>query len=77
VSGPVTTADIPPEVEVPAASVGTVEISDCREWWNFVARTRDEITVAHTDWAASAERFGTVDSALPRIDVDPPPWRRP
>jgi redox-sensitive bicupin YhaK (pirin superfamily) len=26
-------------------------------WWNFVARTRDEILTAHADWAAAAERF--------------------
>jgi redox-sensitive bicupin YhaK (pirin superfamily) len=43
-------------------------------WWNFVARTREEIVAAHADWAAASERFGLVDSALPRIDVDPPPW---
>lgn len=45
-------------------------------WWNFVARTRDEIQVAHADWADGAERFGRVDSTLPRTDVDPPPWTR-
>jgi hypothetical protein len=45
-------------------------------WWNYVARTRDEIITAHDDWAAGAERFGHVDSQLPRIDVDPPPWLR-
>ncbi len=44
-------------------------------WWNFVARTREEINTAHQDWAAGAERFGKVDSLLPRIDVSPPPWR--
>jgi quercetin 2,3-dioxygenase len=45
-------------------------------WWNFVARTRDEIINAHRDWTAGADRFGTVNSELPRVDVDPPPWRR-
>lgn len=44
-------------------------------WWNFVARTRDEIITAHDDWTAEAERFGHVKSQLPRIDVEPPPWR--
>lgn len=44
-------------------------------WWNFVARSRDEIIAAHHDWTAGAERFGRVDSRLPRIDVEPPPWR--
>lgn len=45
-------------------------------WWNFVARTRDEIVDAHRDWTVGADRFGHVDSELARIDVDPPPWRR-
>jgi quercetin 2,3-dioxygenase len=44
-------------------------------WWNFVARSRDEIIAAHNDWTVGAERFGRVDSRLPRIDVAPPPWR--
>jgi quercetin 2,3-dioxygenase len=43
-------------------------------WWNFVARRRDEITAAHEDWARASERFGRVASALPRLEVDPPPW---
>lgn len=45
-------------------------------WWNFVARTREEITAAHADWTAASERFGRVASGLPRIDVDPPPWSK-
>ena len=45
-------------------------------WWNFVARTRDEIVRAHADWMSEGDRFGTVDSPLRRIDVGPPPWRR-
>lgn len=45
-------------------------------WWNFVARTREELIAAHHDWALGAERFGRVDSPLPRIEVDPPPWTR-
>ena len=44
-------------------------------WWNFVARTREEILTAHADWTAASERFGRVESALGRIEVDPPPWR--
>ena len=46
-------------------------------WWNYVARTRNEIRTAHDDWTAEARRFGHVDSKLPRINVDPPPWRQP
>jgi redox-sensitive bicupin YhaK (pirin superfamily) len=44
-------------------------------WWNFVARTRDEISAARDDWMARHERFGTVRSSLDRIDVGEPPWR--
>ena len=45
-------------------------------WWNYVARTRDEIITAHDDWTVGAARFGRVDSPLPPIHVDPPPWTR-
>ncbi len=52
----------------------------CRDrlvmWWNYVARTRDEVSAAHADWTAASERFGQVASPLPRIDVPPPPWTR-
>jgi redox-sensitive bicupin YhaK (pirin superfamily) len=43
-------------------------------WWNFVARTRDEVSEARSQWAAADERFGTVDSRLARIEVGRPPW---
>lgn len=46
-------------------------------WWNFVGRTREEIDAAYDSWAAQDDRFGRVRSALPRIPVGPPPWRRP
>lgn len=46
-------------------------------WWNFVARTRDEMIKAHADWTAQAERFGLVASDLARIEVAPPPWNEP
>ncbi|MGH9132407.1 MAG: pirin family protein [Ilumatobacteraceae bacterium] len=45
-------------------------------WWNFVARTRDEVSDAYDDWVAESERFGTVDSHLARIAVDAPIWHR-
>ena len=44
-------------------------------WWNFVARTREEISEARDDWMAGHERFGEVASPLARIDVGEPPWR--
>lgn len=43
-------------------------------WWNYVARTREEISEAHRDWAEDSGRFGTVASRLPRLEVAPPPW---
>lgn len=43
-------------------------------WWNFVARTQDEIADAWRAWSTADERFGRVDSSFARIDVDPPPW---
>ncbi len=46
-------------------------------WWNFVARTHDEITAAYREWAESADRFGRVASSLPRIETGPPPWIDP
>jgi quercetin 2,3-dioxygenase len=43
-------------------------------WWNFVARTQDEISDAYESWLKHDERFGPVNSTLPRIEVGPPPW---
>ena len=45
-------------------------------WWNFVARSRDEITGAYEQWRAEDGRFGEVHSALDRIPAPPPPWVR-
>ncbi|MGB7859578.1 MAG: pirin family protein [Acidimicrobiia bacterium] len=47
-------------------------------WWNFVARTTDEITEAWDDWENHNEdRFGPVPSELARIDAPRPPWVKP
>jgi redox-sensitive bicupin YhaK (pirin superfamily) len=43
-------------------------------WWNFVARSREEVSEARRQWSADDGRFGTVRSSLARIEVDPPPW---
>jgi redox-sensitive bicupin YhaK (pirin superfamily) len=44
-------------------------------WWNFVARSKDEITEAWRAWQEHDEdRFGEVPSQLARIDAPPPPW---
>jgi redox-sensitive bicupin YhaK (pirin superfamily) len=45
-------------------------------WWNYVARSRDEIIDAHAEWTRRDQRFGAVASSLEPIDVPPPPWRR-
>ncbi len=46
-------------------------------WWNFVARTRDEIDLARTEWNAGSDRFGTVPTALERIPAPGTPWPEP
>jgi redox-sensitive bicupin YhaK (pirin superfamily) len=46
-------------------------------WWNFVARTQDEISDAWRAWATGDERFGKVASPFDRIEVNPPPWMMP
>jgi quercetin 2,3-dioxygenase len=44
-------------------------------WWNFVARSRDEIDRAVRDWRAhDTDRFAAVPSSLERIEVPTPPW---
>jgi quercetin 2,3-dioxygenase len=43
-------------------------------WWNFVARSQEEISDAWRAWASGDERFGPVASPFARIDVSPPPW---
>ena len=46
-------------------------------WWNFVARTTDELTEAWHDWQVGNEdRFGPVPSTLARIEAPTPPWVR-
>ena len=43
-------------------------------WWNFVARTQEEISDAWRAWATGDERFGRVASPFSRIEIGPPPW---
>jgi quercetin 2,3-dioxygenase len=43
-------------------------------WWNFVARTQEEISQAYRDWTENSERFGPVNSKFPRIQMTPPIW---
>ncbi|AXQ31675.1 pirin family protein [Solimonas sp. K1W22B-7] len=47
-------------------------------WWNFVGRTKEELTQACRDWNAEAEYFGKVvgyDGA--RLVAPLPPWAEP
>ena len=46
-------------------------------WWNFVARTKEEMVQARSDWEAGSDRFGPVESELGRIAAPPPLWDRP
>jgi len=46
-------------------------------WWNYVARTREEIASAHRAWLAGESRFGHVASPLERMVTAGPPWADP
>jgi redox-sensitive bicupin YhaK (pirin superfamily) len=43
-------------------------------WWNFVARTREEVEAARFAWETVDERFSDVDWTLPRIAAPELPW---
>lgn len=56
---------------------GTPMETRIQMWWNFVARTREELTEAWRSWQAhDTDRFGAVPSTLERIDAPTPPWIR-
>lgn len=42
-------------------------------WWNFVARSHDEILSARQAWLAESDRFGHVDGYRGRLRRLPPP----
>lgn len=45
-------------------------------WWNFAARSHEEVAEARSDWEAAASRFGTVAGHTKRIPAPPlPPVR--
>jgi redox-sensitive bicupin YhaK (pirin superfamily) len=46
-------------------------------WWNFVARSTQEMIQARQDWEAGSDRFGAVETELGRIAAPPPLWDRP
>jgi quercetin 2,3-dioxygenase len=43
-------------------------------WWNFVARTTDEVDAAAVSWNGHDRRFGVVDSPLQRIPAPRTSW---
>jgi hypothetical protein len=43
-------------------------------WWNFVARSRDEIESARQSWMSNDGRFGPDDSALATIAAPATTW---
>ena len=43
-------------------------------WWNFVARSTDEVDAAYASWQAEDGRFGRVASPLSRIAAPRPVW---
>ncbi len=46
-------------------------------WWNFVGRSKDEITAAWRDWQdGDTDRYPEFASVLDRIDAPTPPWIR-
>jgi hypothetical protein len=69
--------EVPVEVDEPTRVLllgGTPFPEPLLMWWNYVARTRDEINAAHRDWSSAAPRFGQVDTPLARLDAPGPPW---
>jgi redox-sensitive bicupin YhaK (pirin superfamily) len=44
-------------------------------WWNFVARSRDEVDAAQLEWNERGPRFGDTGSPMERIPAPIPPWR--
>ena len=46
-------------------------------WWNFVARSRQEIDDAFDSWMSRDDRFAPVSTSLSRVDTSPPWWRTP
>jgi len=54
--------------------LGGTPFDEILMWWNFVARTREEMNAAYRDWESDSERFGTVATDLSRIAAPRPHW---
>jgi redox-sensitive bicupin YhaK (pirin superfamily) len=46
-------------------------------WWNFVARTREEVDAAYREWQGESDRFGTARSRDARVPAPVPFWWTP
>jgi len=58
-----------------AMLIGGVPFERIQMWWNFVARTREELTQAWRDWDnADTERYPEFSSSLDRIEAPRPVW---
>jgi redox-sensitive bicupin YhaK (pirin superfamily) len=65
------------QVDVPARALllGGVPFPEpILMWWNFVGRSREEVSEARRQWSGDDGRFGRVRSSLQRVEVGPPPW---
>nr|WP_279671551.1 pirin family protein [Flexivirga meconopsidis] len=52
---------------------GTPLDEDIMMWWNFVARSHEEIVAARDEWQADTGRFGTVEGYVGEVDRIPAP----
>ncbi len=69
--------ELPLETSAPARIMllgGAPFESRIEMWWNFVARSREELAAAYRSWESHDDRFGRVESALPRIPTAAPFW---
>jgi redox-sensitive bicupin YhaK (pirin superfamily) len=78
VPGGLETLPIEARTDARAMVLGGLPMEDrIQMWWNFVARSKEELTEAWRDWqAGNTDRFGPVPSKLERIDAPRPPWLR-
>jgi redox-sensitive bicupin YhaK (pirin superfamily) len=62
------------DVDTKALLLGGVPFAEpILMWWNFVARTRDEINAVYEQWQSGDDRL-RVRSSLPPIPAPRPQW---
>jgi hypothetical protein len=54
--------------------IGGEPFDEILMWWNFVARSHDEMEAAYRDWMSHSDRFGNVASDLAWIPAPRPAW---